>query len=181
VSTVLTRDQIKVVDDRKIESVEVPEWGGMVYVRGLSGTDRDSFEMAMIEQSRGKGKRTQEVNLRNLRAKLVVRTAVDSDDTETAKPIFEMADIEWLGRKSAQALQRVYAVAQRLSGLSNEEVEELTTDLGEGQSDDSGSDSPSPLAIGPSPTVNDGSAAKSSRSGLHTIDSSPLETEGSTS
>ena len=164
-STVLTRDQIQIVDDRKIEAVEVPEWGGMVYVRGLSGTDRDSFEMAMIEQSRGKGKRTQEVNLRNLRAKLVVRTAVDSADPETAKPIFEMSDIEWLGRKSAQALQRVYAVAQRLSGLSNEEVEELTTDLGEGQSGGSGSGSLLLLDTDLSRSVNDGSPAENSPNG----------------
>jgi hypothetical protein len=179
VSPVLTRDQIKVVDDRKIESVDVPEWGGMVYVRGLSGTDRDSFEMAMIESTRGtKGRRTQEVNLRNLRAKLVVRTAVDSDSPETAKPIFEMADVEWLGRKSAQALQRVYAVAQRLSGLSNEEVEELTVDLGEDQSDGSGSDSPSLLDTVPSPSASAGSAAASSRSGLRTIDSTPSEDNG---
>jgi hypothetical protein len=182
VSPVLTRDQIKIVDDRRIEAVEVPEWGGVVYVRGLSGTDRDSFEMAMIEQRSAKGgRRTQEVNLRNLRAKLVVRTAVDSDDTETAKPLFEMADVEWLGRKSAQALQRVYAVAQRLSGLSNEEVEELTVDLGEGQSGDSGSDSPLPLAIAPSPSASATSAATSSRSGLRTTGSSPLEEGGSTS
>lgn len=178
-STVLTRDQIKIVDDRKIEAVEVPEWGGMVYVRGLSGTDRDSFEMAMIEQkSGGKGRRTQEVNLRNLRAKLVVRSAVDGEDPETAKPIFEMADVEWLGRKSAQALQRVYAVAQRLSGLSNEDVEELTTDLGEGQSGDSGSDSPLPLAIAPSLSVSSGSRRTSLPSGLPTTDLNPLETEG---
>lgn len=168
-STVLTRDQIRLVDDRKIESVEVPEWGGSVFVRGLSGTDRDAFEMAMIESKKGqKGQRTQEVNLRNLRAKLVARTAVDSENVETAKPLFELADIEWLGRKSAQALQRVYAVAQRLSGLSNEDVEELTEDLGNDQSDGSGSDSLLPSGTDPSQSAKKPSRLESLPSGSPT-------------
>lgn len=154
-SPVLTREQIKSVDDRKVEAVEVPEWGGTVYVRGLSGTDRDAFEMAMIDQRLVSGKRSQELNLRNLRAKLVVRTAVDSEDPDTCKPIFEVSDIDWLGRKSAQALQRVYAVAQRLSGLSNEDVEELTVDLGNAPSDGSGSPLPLPSGTDPSPKPND--------------------------
>jgi hypothetical protein len=174
VSTVLTRDQIRDADDRQIEAVEVPEWGGMLYVRGLSGVDRDSFEMTMI-QTRG---RKSEVNLRNLRAKLVVRTAVDSEDPEVAKPLFELKDVEWLGRKSAAALQRVYAVAQRLSGLSAEDVEELTTELGEEQSDDSGSDLRLLSDTEASPTLSDTSAAENSPSGWPTTDSSPSETEG---
>ena len=151
VSTVLTRDAIRAVDARKIESVEVPEWGGSLFVRGLSGSDRDAFEMAMIEQKKGK---RQEINLRNLRAKLVVRAVVDSDDPATAKPLFSPEDVDWLGKKSAAALQRVYAVAQRLSGLSNEDVEELTEELGEEESDGSGSDSPLLSATAPSQTVN---------------------------
>jgi hypothetical protein len=168
---------IQAADDRKIESVEVPEWSGSVFVQGLTGVDRDAFEMAMIEQKRGeKGKKaTQEVNLRNLRAKLV-RTAVDSDNVETAKPIFQLADIEWLGRKSAAALQRVYAVAQRLSGLSNEDVDELTTELGNAQSDGSGSDLLLPLGTVPSPNVNEPSPVESSPSGWPTTDSNLSET-----
>ena len=96
-STVLTRDQIREVDDRKIEFVAVPEWSkdpeAGVFVRGLSGTDRDSFEMAMLDQKRVKGRTTQEVNLRNLRAKLVVRTAVDSPDPEVCRNIFTIEDV----------------------------------------------------------------------------------------
>lgn len=172
-STVLTREDILAAKDTKIEPVEVPEWGGMVFVRGLSGTDRDSFELAMIEQ-RGK---KQEVNLRNLRAKLIVRCAVDSDDPDTAQPIFKIEDIPALGRKSAAALQRVYTVAQRVSGLSNEDVEELTEELGNDQSDGSGSDlqvtSDTVLSLMPNVT----SPAESSQSGSLTIDSSPSEAD----
>jgi hypothetical protein len=173
---VLTREEIFAAEDRKFEFVKVPEWSGGdpeagVWVKGLSGTDRDSFELGMLET---KG-RKQEVNLRNLRAKLIVRTAVDSDDPETAKNIFTLVDIAPLGRKSAAALQRVYAMAQKLSGLSNEDVEELTVGLGEGESDGSGLGSLLPSGIVPSPSANAGSVAESSPNGLPTTASSPLE------
>jgi hypothetical protein len=166
VSTVLTREDVLAAKDTQIEPVEVPEWGGMLYVRGLSGTDRDAFELAMIEQ-RGK---KQEVNLRNLRAKLIVRCAVDSEDPDTAKPIFKLEDIEALGKKSAAALQRVYIVAQRVSGLSNEDVEELTIELGNAPSDGSGSDLPSPSGTDPSLMLSESSPAESSLSGSLTTE-----------
>ena len=165
-STVLTREDVLAAKDTKIEPVEVPEWGGMLYVRGLSGTDRDSFELAMLEQ-RGK---KQEINLRNLRAKLIVRCAVDCEDSDVAKPIFRFEDIEPLGKKSAAALQRVYKVAQQLSGLSNEDVEELTIELGNAPSDGSGSDLPLHSDTAPSLMLSEPSAAKSSLSGLPTTE-----------
>jgi len=178
VPTVLTREQIFGAEDRIIEFVKVPEWSGGdpetgVFVQGLTGVDRDSFELGMIE---GRG-RKQEVNLRNLRAKLIVRCAVDSDDPDTAKQIFTLVDIAPLGRKSAAALQRVYAVAQRLSGLSNEDVEEMTIELGEEKSDGSGSGSLLPLGIVPSPMLSEPSAAESSQSGEPTTESNPLGTD----
>ena len=179
-STVLTREEILAADDIDIKWCPVPQWGKDVagddkgvFVRGLTGTERDAFEMAMLDQrmnSKGTKVIQQEINLKNLRAKLIVRCAVDSDDPKIAKTIFTPADVEALGRKNGAALQLIYSMAQRLSGLSTEDVEELTKDLGEDSSDGSGSDSPAILAILPSPSANDGSAAESSPSGLPSID-----------
>lgn len=120
------------------ETVEVPEWGGSVIVRGLSGTGRDAFEQTLVKQ---RGRKT-EANLTNFRAKLMAYSVVDEHD----QLLFREEDIPILGRKSAIALERVYAVAMRLSRLSADDVEELTKELGEDQSDDSGFDSPLPLA-----------------------------------
>jgi hypothetical protein len=61
------------------------------------------------------------MNLRNIRAKLVALTVVDEDGNR----IFSDEDAEALGKKSAAALDRIFAVAQRLSGLRPEDVEEL--------------------------------------------------------
>lgn len=128
----LTRDDILNVDDRQYEEVEVPEWGGSVRVRGMSGTERDSYEASILEQ-RGNDRK---VNLANARAKLVARCLVD----EQGHLMFVADDVRALGRKSAKALERVFDAARALSGMSEEDVEKLTENFdddpsGEGTSD----------------------------------------------
>src|SRR5690554_443064 len=113
----LTRDDILNAQDLPTERVAVPEWDGEVIVRGLTGAERDAFEQSIVE-TRGKNTR---MNLRNIRAKLVALTVVDEDGNR----IFSDEDAEALGKKSAAALDRIFAVAQRLSGLRPEDVEEL--------------------------------------------------------
>ena len=53
--TYLSRDAILQREDIKTEDVEVPEWGGTVRVRGMSGVERDAFEASLIEQPRANG------------------------------------------------------------------------------------------------------------------------------
>ena len=130
--TILTREQILQANDIITETISVPEWGGEVLVRGLSGSQRDAFENATLEQ---KG-RSQRVNLANVRARLCALSIVD----ENGKRMFSDEDVRALGRKSAAALDRVFSAAQRLSGLSDEDVEELAKNSDGGQSEDSGSD-----------------------------------------
>lgn len=118
-TNILTAADIFGFDDSRIELVEVPEWGGSVYVRSLTGTERDSFEADMVSAT-GKGG-TREANFENLRAKLVARTACDED----GKSLFSLKDLEKLGNKNAAALDRLYDVGARLSGLKEEDKEEL--------------------------------------------------------
>lgn len=114
----LSRDQILQADDLQAEDVAVPEWGGTVRVRGLTGAERDAFEAAIVEQ---RGRRT-ELNLQNVRARLVALSVID----ENGERVFSDGDVRELGRKSGTALQRVFEVAQRLAGLSQRDVEELS-------------------------------------------------------
>lgn len=122
----LTRDAILAAPDLLTEEVSVPEWGGTVLVRGLTGTERDAFEEEMIVR-RGQHR---DVNLANFRARLLVKAVVD----KAGKRLFTRADMEALGCKSAAAIQRVFQVAMRLSGMSDEDVEELTKNSEPGQS-----------------------------------------------
>ncbi len=121
VTRFLTAKAIFDANDLVTETVEIPEWGGSVIVRGLSGTERDRFEDTITDQS---GKNAK-LNLRNFRAKLVVLATFDNDGNR----LFSEADVERLGQKSAAAIQRIFKVAQRLAGMSDEEVKELTNDL----------------------------------------------------
>ena len=110
----LTKDQIFEIKDLQVELVDVPEWGGQVYVRGMSGSERDAFEASVVDL-RGS---TQKVNMQNIRARLVSLTTCDQEGNR----LFSDSDIIELGKKSAIALQRIFDVAQRLSGLSKEEM-----------------------------------------------------------
>lgn len=111
----LTRDQILEADDLERQEVEVPEWGGSVWVRSMTGLERDKFETTLTN---GKDKG---VNLQNIRARLVGLCSVDDGGAR----LFTDDDVKLLGKKSAKALDRVFDVAQRLNGLRNEDVEEL--------------------------------------------------------
>lgn len=116
--SLLNRDAILQAEDRKTEDVAVPEWGGTVRVRSLSGAERDAYE-AHIVQLKADGSRS--LNVKNLRGKLVSLSCVDEDGAR----LFSDEDADALGDKSAAALERVFDVARKLSGLSDDDVEEL--------------------------------------------------------
>jgi hypothetical protein len=130
--SLLSRDAILNAQDLARENVSVPEWGGEVLVQGLSGAQRDAYEATIISL---RGTNAQ-MNLINARAKLVARCLVD----EQGQRLFGDDDIKALAGKSAIALQRVYDVAARLSGLSNTDLEELAKTSGNGLPDASPSD-----------------------------------------
>jgi len=129
---ILSREDIAQADDIVIEAVDVPEWGGTVLVKGMTGAERDRFEIAMIADP---GKSTK-VNLADMRAKLCSLTIVD----ENGKLLFTPADIKMLTKKSAVALQRVFTVARELSGIGDDDVKELTEGLEDNPFGDSVSD-----------------------------------------
>ena len=78
------------------------------------------------------------MNLANVRARLVVRSVVD----QAGKRIFADGDAEMLGDKSAAAVARVFDVAQRLSGMRPEDLDELVGKSAPGPVDASPSASP---------------------------------------
>jgi hypothetical protein len=98
--------------DLKTETVELPEWGGTLCVRTMTGTERDAWE-ASLSPVDGNGP-----NLANLRARLLVKCVVD----DQGERVFADADADALGAKSAAVLERLFAVAQRLNGLAGSSV-----------------------------------------------------------
>lgn len=102
---ILTKSDILESNDFPHEDVEVPEWGGTVRVRSMSGAERDALEAHFINAGVDK--------LTNLRARLCALCIVD----DKMERLFNDDDIAALGKKSAKALDRVADVAQRLNGM----------------------------------------------------------------
>ena len=141
----LTRDQILAAQDITTEEVDVPEWGGAVRVRGMSGRERDAFEASVVEQPTGNrsqrrnaGRQRASTNMDNLRARLGAWSIVDGN----GERLFTDEDVLALGTKSAAGLDRVFEVAMRLSGISETDADELAEAMVDRPFDDSSSPSP---------------------------------------
>jgi hypothetical protein len=133
------RSLILAADDIKREPVECPEWGMTVIVQGASGTDRDAFEASMRQyRPNRKGGMDLVITQENSRARLLVKCIVDEDGNR----VFAEADANALGAKNGAVLDRLWDVASRLSGISEEDVEELMGNSDAAPSGDSSSDSP---------------------------------------
>lgn len=113
----LSRDAILSASDIKSEDVSVPEWGGTVRVKGLTAAQRDVFE-SQVMTMRGKDVN---VNMAGIRALMASMAIVDDE----GKPLFSKADVKALGEKSGAALDRVFEVVTRLSGIGDDDVDEL--------------------------------------------------------
>lgn len=130
---ILTKEDILRSKDLPRRLIDVPEWqeGGQVYVRVMTGHERDAF-MAMMTQAQ------EQHNGRfpNMAAVFAASTMCD----EEGGRLFTIQEAEILGEKSFLALDRVAAAAQELNAVTPAEVEALAKNLNAPTaSDDSGS------------------------------------------
>lgn len=110
----LTRDQILQAEDLTKIEVQVPEWKGSVWVRMLTGKERDELE-SFWDSAKKKGEFT------DARATVASLTICD----ERGERLFSDKDIQVLGQKSSAALQRVFDEALKLNRLTKDDVKEL--------------------------------------------------------
>lgn len=109
----LSKGAILAADDIRIKTVDVPEWGGTVGIRVISGTDRDKFEQSYSDKDMG-----------NFRIRFLAASLCD----EHGGRLFTDEDVEELGRKSSLVINRLFAVAFAHSAFSGEAVDELGKD-----------------------------------------------------
>ena len=107
----LSRDQILTADDIETREVDVPEWGGTVRLKSLTGRERDAFE-ASNRILRGKEFVPNPVDIR---ARLVIRALVD----ETGNRLFKDTEAGALGAKSGAVLDRLYDIVAEMSGMTS--------------------------------------------------------------
>mgnify|MGYP001405693506 CR=1 FL=1 len=108
----LGREDILAADDTRTVDVEVPEWGGVVRLRVMTGAARQAFLRAASKRAGDDD---------GLVEALIVACAVD----EHGQRIFSPDDVPALREKSGAALQRVFAAAAELNGLTDDAVDRL--------------------------------------------------------
>ena len=112
----LSKAAILAAQDLPTEDVNVPEWGGPVRVRTMTGAERDAMG-AMISKDAGAGEgKTNQTAFRSI---VLMHTIVGDDD----QPMFERADLDAIGSKNGAVLDRLFRVADRLNGITSDAVE----------------------------------------------------------
>lgn len=117
-----------------VEPVPTPEWpdlDGQLGVAKMSAEEADAWEFSLFREVEGQLKR----DMKNMRAKLVVRCLVG---TESGERVFGDGDAKQVGKLDSAVVQRVFEAARRHNGLA-EKAEESA----EGNSDSDQFDSDS--------------------------------------
>lgn len=114
------RDIISAADDKKIEAVEIAEWGCTVYVHSLDGAGRARFEMLCAGHEK-------DIAGARIVERLLVCTLYDAD----GDLIFDMTedDIAALSKKNSAPLLRLFKVARQLNGIGGDAVEKAKQDF----------------------------------------------------
>jgi hypothetical protein len=135
----LTREALLQKDDLKVEKVELSK--GYVFVREMTGHEKDVWEQSMLKQkpSGNKNKGVEyETTLEDFRAKLAVVTVCD----EKGDLVFEPGDVKNLSKMmSASNLEKIVETAQRLNAITTADKEEILKNSETDLKDSSNSDS----------------------------------------
>ena len=129
----LDRAAILAADDIRYETVDVPEWGGTVRVRSLTGSERDKYDAESWALPSG-GKDAKGA-LTDFRVRRVAKAIVD----ENGASLFSEHDIAALGAKNGAVIDRIDDVVTRLSGMNQEAVKAALEALSGGPNGGSGS------------------------------------------
>lgn len=108
------RDLILKSADRKLEAVEVPEWGVTVYLRELSADQVSRYRSIAVGAVNAQTREvTDPAALMNVGCQVVAWGVCDESGTR----LFADADLAALGEKNANVIDRLSTQILRLSGL----------------------------------------------------------------
>lgn len=131
---ILSAADIFAVDDFESKKIYVPQWKGSVYIKTMSGTERDAFESSTVKVGKD-GK--QEQDMVNFRARFLSNVLTDADGVKLFK---NAREVVMLGQKAVPALDLLFKEAQELNSMSKDDVEKLTESFEEAPEEGSTSD-----------------------------------------
>ena len=135
----LNREALLKKDALEITKVELGD-GDFVFVRQMTGRERDRFEASILQDVRDESGKVIDVtqNLEDFRAKLAVYTLCDENGTN----IMEPGDYETLSQNiSASRLHKIVEAAQRLNRITEQDQKDMVKNLKKGREGGSSSDS----------------------------------------
>jgi len=109
----LDRKSILAADDVRKEKIAVPEWGGDVFLRVLTGTDRDRFEESYADQK-----------MKSFRIRFLLLALCD----EAGERLFSDDEADVLGKKSSVVINRLFEAGWKLNAFTQEAVDALGED-----------------------------------------------------
>lgn len=113
-------DQAKDLGD--LVPVDVPEWGGRVYVRVMTAAERDEFERENLNlRDLGDQDSPRVAVMRNLRARLVAKVLCNAKGERLYPDFLEGA--RKIGGRKAAVVERLFKIASELNVLTEGDVE----------------------------------------------------------
>lgn len=118
----LTREAFLSKTALRVEKVQIPGSDDFVYVRGLTGAERDQFEESnLIRERNKKGALNFDVRMANVRSTLVVKGLCNEQGTR----LLTDDDVEAVSKLPAAVIAHLYNVIASLSGITDDDVEDL--------------------------------------------------------
>ncbi len=122
-----TREDIFACNDTVIESVHVKEWKMDLFVRSLSAAEKAKWEFSAIDvaanpKQNESATKLVKTRLETARERLVEFATCNQDGSR----FFKDGDASQIGQKNSNAISTLYDVAAKLSGISKEDLEEIT-------------------------------------------------------
>lgn len=109
------RDELLGLVSQKPTLVSVKFCGKDLFVREMTGAERDAFEADQVDAGKTGNA------LKNFRARLLVRVLVD----EAGVRVFTDADADTVGNLPSREIRRVFDKAAKLNALDPDDVKEL--------------------------------------------------------
>jgi len=106
--------------------VDIPEWGGKVYIRYITADEREKWEsLDWVTTANGSLRYNQE----HIRARLLTFCLAD----EAGELLFTQEDIEALSKQPAHIISGLYQIARQINVVNDDDILELAKNLSKSQ------------------------------------------------